>query len=132
MKFQIRQILIACLCLALVQSAWADGWIRYAENEKIDMYFDSFHKRKMGDTAFVWDLHDLKSADKRSNGFVYHSVGYAVEYQCRVFKRRVLAIKWFSGQMGEGANQTEEGVVADWVVVAPGSVEKLLFDHICE
>jgi hypothetical protein len=47
-------------------------------------------------------------------------------------KRRVLAIKWYSDKMGEGKQQVEEGVVGDWVVITPGSIEKLLFDHICE
>ena len=132
MPTPIRSLIFAGLCCLMSQTAWAEGWIRYADNDKVDMYFDSFNKRKMGDTAFVWDLHDLKSAAKRSNGFAYHSVGYAVEYQCRAMKRRVLAIKWFSSYMGEGQHQVEEGVVGDWVVITPGSIEKLLFDHICE
>lgn len=132
MTFHIRSLFIIVLCCLFSQAALADGWIRYADNEKVDMYFDSFNKRKMGDTAFVWDLHDLKSPAKRSNGFAFQSVGYAVEYQCRAMKRRVLAIKWYSDQMGEGKQQIEEGVVGDWVVITPGSIEKLLFDHICE
>ncbi len=132
MTILIRSLLLAFLYCLSSQAAWAEGWIRYADNDKVDMYFDSFHKRKMGDTAFVWDLHDLKSPAKRSNEFVYKSVGYAVEYQCRAMKRRVLAIKWYSDKMGEGKQQVEEGVVGDWVVITPGSIEKLLFDHICE
>ncbi len=132
MTLLIRSLLFTGLCCLISQAAWADGWIRYADNDKVDMYFDSFNKRKMGDTAFVWDLHDLKAPNKRSNGFAFQSVGYAVEYQCRAMKRRVLAIKWFSAQMGEGKQQVEEGVVGDWVVIKPGSIEKLLFDHICE
>jgi hypothetical protein len=132
MTSSIRSLLFAVVCCLCSQTAWAEGWIRYADNDQVDMYFDSFNKRKMGDTAFVWDLHDLKAPNKRSNGFAFQSVGYAVEYQCRAMKRRVLAIKWFSAQMGEGKQQVEEGVVGDWVVIKPGSIEKLLFDHICE
>jgi hypothetical protein len=88
--------------------------------------------RKMGDTAFVWDMHDLKTPAVTADGFTYNSVGYAVEYQCRARKRRTLAIKWFEKHLGEGAVKSQEGVVSDWMIATPESLEGQLFNHVCE
>ena len=106
--------------------------VRYAETDEAIHYFDSIQMRKMGDTAFVWDLHDLKTAATTADGFTYFTVGYAVEYQCRVRKRRTLAIKWFANHLGEGAFKSQEAVVSDWIIAKPDTLEGQLFDHVCE
>ncbi len=50
------------ILLALIPTTLlAQNWVRYAESDQSLMYFDSLRTRKMGDTAFVWDLHDLKA-----------------------------------------------------------------------
>ena len=88
--------------------------------------------RKMGDTAFVWDLHDLKTSVTSADGFTYFTVGYAVEYQCRAQKRRTLAIKRFANHLGEGEFKSQEAVVSDWIIAKPDTLEGQLFDHVCE
>ena len=53
---------LTLLCM-VVANAYGGGWVlvRYAETEPAIHYFESVQMRKMGDTAFVWDLHDLKT-----------------------------------------------------------------------
>ena len=124
---------LTLLCI-LAANAYGGGWVlvRYAETEPAIHYFESVQMRKMGDTAFVWDLHDLKTPAVTTDGFAYNSVAYAVEYQCRARKRRTLAIKWFEKHLGEGAVKSQEGVVSDWMIATPETLEGQLFNHVCE
>ncbi|MCF8163139.1 MAG: hypothetical protein K9J47_08625 [Sulfuritalea sp.] len=128
-----RHFIFALLAM-LAGNVCAGGWVlvRYAETELAIHYFESIQMRKMGDTAFVWDIHDLKTPAITTDGFTYNSVGYAVEYQCRARKRRTLAIKWFEKHLGEGAVKSQEGVVSDWMIATPETLEGQLFNHVCE
>ena len=127
------RFLFALLCI-FSTNALAGGFVlvRYAETEQAIHFFDSIQMRKMGDTAFVWDMHDLKTAATTPSGFTYFTVGYAIEYQCRAQKRRTLAIKWFEKHLGEGASKSQEGVVSVWITITPDSLEGQLYNHVCE
>lgn len=96
------------------------------------MYFDSLRTRKMGDTAFVWDLHDLNGDATDSSGQGYRSVLYAVEYQCRRRKWRLLGSSRHSQAMGAGKPISEEAGATAFVAAAPGSRAEQLFNHVCE
>ena len=121
---------IALLCFAT--PVLAQHWVRYAESDESLMYFDSLRTRKMGDTAFVWDLHDLKSATTDSSGKSYLSVLYAVEYQCRARKWRVLGTSRHARSMGGGKPVSEEAGATAFAEAGPGSRAEQLFNHVCE
>jgi hypothetical protein len=127
----MRKILLAGMLL-ITLPAFAQGWVRYAQTDAASMYFDSLHTRKMGDTAFVWDLHDLVNAATEGNGKTYRSALYAIEYNCRARKRRVLGATFMTESMGKGATAAEESLVSDWTDAATGSLAGELFKHICE
>jgi hypothetical protein len=127
----MKKLFALCLLLATLPAA-AQGWVRYAQSEEGNMYFDSLRTRKMGDTAFVWDLHDRQTSATDSNGNAFRSVLYAVEYQCRANKRRVLGIARHTHNMGVGAAVSEEAIVSEWSEVSAGSLGAELFKHICE
>lgn len=122
--------LLATLLVTLPASS-TEIWIRYAESDTATMYFDSLRTRKMGDTSFVWDLHDLKAGATDAGGNSYRSVMYAIEYQCRARKRRVLGIQRYTDAMGKG-KAVEETMTGEWVPTPPESLAGQLFDHICE
>jgi hypothetical protein len=123
---------IAALFLLLTTlPAWSQVWLPYSQTESASLYFDSLRTRKMGDTAFVWDLHDLKAEAKDGSGRAYRSVMHATEYQCRIRQRRVLSVLLHAGPMATGA-AVELVTVGDWEATPPGSVGGQLFDHICE
>ena len=96
------------------------------------MYYDSLRTRKMGDTAFVWDLHDLKIDVTDSAGKPYRSILYAVEYQCRARKWRLLGISRHGEAMGAGKPVSEEVGATAFIAAAPGSRAEQLFNHVCE
>jgi hypothetical protein len=123
---------IAALFLLLTTlPAWSQVWLPYSQTESASLYFDSLRTRKMGDTAFVWDLHDLKAESKDGSGRAYRSVMHATEYQCRIRQRRVLSVLLHAGPMATGA-AVELVTAGDWEATPPGSVGGQLFDHICE
>lgn len=119
------------LLLAALPASATEIWIRYAETDAATLYFDSLRTRKMGDTSFVWDLHDLKAETSDASGRAYRSVTYAIEYQCRARKRRVLGIQRYTGAMATGS-VVEETLTGEWTPTPPGSLGGQLFDHICE
>ncbi len=122
-----------CLVLLLASMpASAQGWVSYMQNDASVMYFDSLRTRKMGDTAFVWDLHDFSAPAKDHEGRPFQSVLYATEYQCRARKWRVLSLSRMAGKMGSGETVSEESLVSAWHDTAPGSRADELFKHICE
>ncbi len=121
------------MLLALIPTiVLAQNWVRYAESDQSLMYFDSLRTRKMGDTAFVWDLHDLKSAAADPSGKPYQSVLYAVEYQCRARKWRVLGTSRHQQGMGTGKPVSEEAGAMAFTEAGPGSRAEQLFNHVCE
>ena len=123
---------IATLLLLLAAlPAWSQVWLPYAQTDSATLYFDSLRTRKMGDTAFVWDLHDLKAEAKDGSGRAYRSVMYATEYQCRIRQRRVLSVLLHAGPMATGA-AVEAVTVGDWEATPPNSIAGQLFEHICE
>jgi hypothetical protein len=125
---KILTLLILC-CAAPVL---AQHWVRYAESEESVMYFDSLRTRKMGDTAFVWDLHNLHDDATDPSGQRYRSVLYAVEYQCRARKWRVLGSSRHGQAMGTGKLVYEEAGATAFVAATPGSRAEQLFNHVCE
>jgi hypothetical protein len=127
MKKLLPLLLLFCALPALAQH-----WVRYSESDESQMYFDALRTRKMGDTAFVWDLHDFRYPAIDIAGKPYLSVLYAVEYQCRARKWRVLATSRHAQGMGAGKPIFEEAGATDFADAAPASRAEQLFNHVCE
>jgi hypothetical protein len=121
----------ALLLLLTTLPAWSQAWIRYAQTDSATLHFDSLRTRKMGDTAFVWDLHDLKAEAKDASGRAYRSVMHATEYQCRIRQRRVLSVLLHAGPMATGA-AVEVVTAGKWEATPPDTLAGELFNHICE
>jgi len=130
-KANAMRKIIALALLVIALPAWSQAWIRYAQTDTATLYFDSLRPRKMGDTAFVWDLHDLKTEAKDASGRVYRSIMHATEYQCRIRQRRVLSILLHSEPMAKGTS-VEIVSAGDWTATPPDSLAGELFNHICE
>lgn len=124
--------LAAMIALLTALPASAQGWVRYAQTDDANHYFDSLRTRKMGDTAFVWDLHDLNTEARDGQGKAYRSALHAIEYQCRARKHRQLSIARHAEPMGKGVPVSEEAGAGDWIETRPDSLAGQLFNHICE
>ena len=131
MKEKKMKKIATLLVLLAALPAWSQVWLPYAQTDSATLYFDSLRTRKMGDTAFVWDLHDLKAEAKDGSGRAFRSVMHATEYQCRIRQRRVLSVLLHAGPMATGA-AVEVVTVGDWEATPPNSIAGQLFEHICE
>ncbi len=112
--------------------AFSQGWVRYSQTEAATHYFDSLRTRKMGDTSFVWDLHDLAQASTDAQGKTFRSVLYATEFQCRAGKHRRLGIARHAEAMGRGTPVSEDAGAGEWIETRTDSLAGQLFKHICE
>jgi hypothetical protein len=127
----MKQLVTLTLLLTALP-ACAQGWVRYTQTDEAILYFDSLRTRKMGDTAFVWDLHDLKTESRDVQGKAYRSALFATEYQCRARKHRWLGVTRHAEPMAAGAAVAEETGAGEWVETRPDSLAGQLFKHICE
>ncbi len=127
----MKTIAALVMLLAALPALGTEIWIPYAQDEQATMYFDRLRARKMGDTSFVWDLHDLKAEATDAKGQRYRSVMYATEYQCRARKHRVLGIQRYTDAMAKGT-VVEETMTGEWTATLPESLGGQLFNHICE
>lgn len=122
-----------CLCLSLsVVPAFANNWVRYAQNDDFIRYYDKLRMINMSGTAYIWDLQDLKSPLTDAAGQSYRSVLYPTEFSCRKQLRRVLSTRKMSGGMGEGSLVSEQTLVGPWVEVLPNSPDDELMKAVCE
>lgn len=128
----MKKIIALLLLLLAALPVCAQGWVRYAQTDEATHYFDSLRTRKMGDTAFVWDLHDLRAPVTDDAGIRFQSVLFALEYNCRPRKYRVLSTAWMAGSMAGGSAAKETAGAGEWQDAAADSLRGMLFKHICE
>lgn len=121
--------LIVCLIAA---PAFAEPWVRYAQESDSARYFDKGRMVNMSGTAFIWDLHDFGTAVTDASGKSYRSVLYPTEFSCRKQQRRLLSVHKMSAAMGAGALVAEHTVVGAWVDVVPQSADDELMKAVCE
>lgn len=123
----MKRILTLLLFLSL-SSAHAQQWIPYSQTSQGTQYVDLQRAVVMGgSTAFILDLHDMKSDANDADGKTYRSILYAVEFNCRKEQRRVLSWQRKSESMGNGAVVSEYSHVSEWVEVkTPNDVRLML------
>ena len=109
----MRRILSIGL-LFLANVAVAENWVKYAQSNDTQRYFDRERTISMGGTAFIWDLHELGSGALAADGKPYRSVLHAIEVNCRKEQHRVLSFHRMSGAMGAGVAVEEHSIVSEW------------------
>jgi len=113
----MKQILTLVLLL-LVGSANAQQWTPYLQTSLGTKYFDLQRAVVMGgSTAFIFDLHDMKTEVNDADGKAYRSIVYATEFNCRKEQRRILNLQRKSEPMGNGVVVSEHSLVSEWIDV---------------
>ena len=117
---------LLCLLFA-APPVYAETWARYTQTDEANLYFDKHRVIKMGSTAMIWDLHDLKAVAMDANGKNYSSVLYATEFNCRMAQHRILSVQKVAGSMGNGTVIAEVSEAGEWMEASSKSAaEKLL------
>lgn len=127
----MKTSLIFCLLFAAAPVC-AETWARYTQTDEANLYYDKHRVIKMGSTAMIWDLHDLKAAAKDASGKSYSSVLYATEYNCRMGQRRILSVQKVAGAMGSGDVISEESAAGEWMEASPKSAGGKLLLAACD
>lgn len=123
--------LLLGLCL-MTTAASADSWVRYAHNQDAIRYYDKLRLMNMSGTAFIWDMHDLKTPATDESGKSYRSVLHPTEFSCRKLQYRVLSTHKMSGAMGEGSMIAEHTMVGAWRDILSASPEEELMKAACD
>jgi hypothetical protein len=119
--------ILPLLWFLLLGSAHAQQWIPYSQTSQGTQYFDLQRAVVMGgSTAFILDLHDMKSELNDGDGKIYRSIVYATEFNCRKEQRRVLSVQRKSESMGKGIVVTETSQVSDWIDVKTPNALRLM------
>ena len=120
-----------CLCLTAAP-ACANSWVQYGQNDDAIRYYDKVRMINMSGTAFIWDMHDLKTPVTDASGKSYRSVLYPTEFSCRKQLRRVLSTHKMSEPMGGGSMVAELTTTGGWIEVMPKSPDDELMKAVCE
>jgi len=118
--------------LLIVSPVYADTWVRYAQTDDASLYFEKHRVIKMGSTAMIWDLHDLKTSALDSNGKIYRSVLNATEYNCRLAKYRLISVQRLDGAMGSGSVVSEVNEASAWQEAESSATADKLLREACD
>jgi hypothetical protein len=126
---RLAALLLAPLLLLLALPVGAQNWVRYAENEVIDYYFDPSTIRMRSQFLRVWTLSDYKKGD----GFHGRSSLVLWELDCTDERVRQIASEGRLERMGKGVSMKRATIspVPDWDYAAPGGPEARLLKQVC-
>jgi hypothetical protein len=118
------------LVILVASPAYAE-WTPISSNDEFTTYVDGATIRRNGNLAKMWPLIDYKTV-KKSNYDSYLSSKMQMEYDCKEEKSRMLALSWFSGQMGNGTVVYNNGAVeGKWSPISPDSIGEELWKIAC-
>lgn len=118
--------------LLVVSPVYAESWVCYAQTDEASLYFEKHRVIKMGSTAMIWDLHDLKTSAIDTNGNRYRSVLNATEYNCRMAQYRLLSVQRLAGAMGSGNVVSEVNEAGEWRDAASSAAADKLLTEACD
>lgn len=127
----MKTSLLFSLLLA-ASSVHADSWVRYAQTDAASLYFEKHRIIKMGSTAMIWDLHDLKTTAVDTNGQTYRSVLNATEFNCRMAQYRLISVQRLDGAMGSGRVVSEISEASGWGDAASSAAADMLLREACD
>ena len=84
-----------------------------------------------GSEVRVWSVTDYRQAQTHQGGQTYLSSRSWIAVDCQRHKARVLHLTLFSGPLQAGSVVDREGILHDWLPVAPGSPMQKIHDRYC-
>ena len=125
------KLLIAALLAVFSTNVLAE-WTRVGGNDIYDTYADLSTIRKSGNKVKMWNLYDLRVAEKSYDGTRYLSSSNQREYDCKEETERLLTFILYSKNMGAGEVVYSSGNVHDeFQPISPGSMGKSFFILAC-
>jgi hypothetical protein len=125
-----KRLAVALLLTAFAESGIA-AWVVVLEGEDFTAYADPATIDRVGNTARMWDVMDLKYPQPSPRGNPYSSSLAHTEFDCANDRMRTLHFSLHSGQMGEGDVVEAFADPNKWLPVAPGTLLKILAEFAC-
>ncbi|MGE3976187.1 MAG: surface-adhesin E family protein [Nitrospira sp.] len=105
-------------------------WLLVDGNERARVYLDTETINRSGEWVRVWVVDDLKIAETR--GFrKYLSTRAHEEHDCIKERFRLLALEYFSGNMGSGEALYKTSGESDWAPIPRGTLAESVWRFVC-
>lgn len=105
-------------------------WLLIDGNEKAKVYVDSETITRDGELVRVWVMDDLMAAQTR--GFrKYLSSRAQEEHDCLKGRFRLLALEYFSGNMGSGEALHKTSGESAWTPIPRGTLAQSVAKFVC-
>jgi len=127
-----RLLLIALLMLSHgpVYAEWVERDRNAGKGTTVYVDQDLIHRN--GNLVKMWELTDYKSAQTFDADTRYLSEMRQREYDCAEERWRMLALAFFSGQMGNGTTVYSRAYKNLWAPVFPGSIGRRAWKIACD
>ena len=125
----MKRLLLGLMLLMTATAASAE-WTPIGSGDSFIQYADKATIRPNGNFVKMWLLYDFKTV-RTSVGHSYLSEKAQMENDCKEERLRVLALSWFSGQMGSGNVVYSDSDAGKWTPVAPGSIGEIQWNIAC-
>ncbi|MDK2745001.1 MAG: hypothetical protein NDI90_19050 [Nitrospira sp. BO4] len=106
-------------------------WSLVDRNDKAKIYVDSESIIRNGELVRVWVMDDLKTAQMRGLR-KYLSSRAQEEHDCIKERFRLLALEYFSGNMGSGEALYKTSGESDWTPIPRGTLAQSVWKHVCK
>ena len=124
---------LAAACLMTLCGSAAADWVYVGGNATTTAYFDPMAMRRSGDGMVqMLSLADLSSPqrpDPAAKPFL--SSASQSEFDCGNAEARLVAYRWYAGNMGRGEVVYSDSAQEDWAPVQPGTLFAALLKLAC-
>ena len=125
----MKRLLMGLMLLVTAGAASAE-WTRVSETDGFIRFVDKATIRRNGNFVKMWDMSDFKTV-KTIAGLSLLSNKIQQEFDCQEDRGRMLALTWFSGQMGNGNAVYSNSDTQKWEPIRPGSSNETLWKIAC-
>ena len=105
-------------------------WLLVDGNEKTKVYLDPETIDRNGEWVRVWVVDDLKTAQTRRFR-KYSSTRAHEEHDCAKERFRLLALEYFSENMGSGEALYKTSGKSDWAPIPRGTLAESVAKFVC-
>jgi hypothetical protein len=128
---RFSRILFACIVLQVSNAAPASAeWLLVDGNGKANVYVDAETISRHGEWVRVWVMDDLKMPQTRGLR-KYLSSRAQEEHDCLKARFRLLALEYFSGNMGTEEVLYKTSGESDWAPISRGTLAQLVWTLMC-
>ena len=123
--------LLALIVLQVAHATSAfSGWEFVDGNERAKVYVDPETVIRSGEWVSVWVMDDLRIAQTRGLR-KYLSSRAQEEHDCLKGRFRLLALEYFSGNMGSGEVLDKTSGESDWAPIPRGTLAQSVWKFVC-